>query len=77
MNQEKARRALKKVALKEGVSVDEVRHEIEIAINEAANSPDPKVRAYWDNISARKGRLPTPEEAVLLLADRVTKKQHP
>lgn len=71
MNTTKAKKALLQVALKEGVSVDEVQREIELAISVAANSTDPKVRAFWLNMTPRKGQLPTPEEAILYIANIV------
>lgn len=73
MNTAKAQKALLQVALKEGASLDEVRREIGLAISAAANSTDPQARAFWLNISPRKGQLPTPEEAILYIANMVAK----
>lgn len=72
MNVKKAGTALKQVALKEGVSVDTVRHEIGIAIAAAAKSSDPEARAFWMSIPHKEAR-PTPEEAIAYIADMATK----
>ncbi len=67
MNAAKAERALKQLAKKEGVSVEAVRHEIEIAIAEARKSTDPKAQAFWKAVP-HKGEYPTPEEVIVHLA---------
>lgn len=46
-------RAFEKIARKEGVSVDEVRREIQKAIDDAMQSDDPAVQSYWKNIKAK------------------------
>ena len=70
MKKSKGARAIKKVAVKERVSVAEVRGEIEKAINEAMADPDPAVRAYWAGIP-KKGEKPTPEEVIAYMADNI------
>jgi len=45
-----AKWALQQVAQQEGVSIETVRREIEIAISEALKSPDPKAKAFWLSI---------------------------
>lgn len=67
MNVVKAERALKQLAKKEGVSVETVRHEIEIAIAEARKSTDPKAQKFWKTVP-HKGEYPTPEEVIVHLA---------
>jgi len=67
MNTTKAKKALKQLAKREGVSVETVRHEIEIAIAAARKSTDPKARAFWKSVP-RKGEYPTPEEVIVHLA---------
>lgn len=57
-------------ARKEGISVDEVRCEIQKAIDDAMQSDDPAVQAYWKKIKY-KGEKPTPEEVVLYIAKQV------
>ena len=67
VNVAKAERALKQLAKKEGVSVETVRHEIEIAISAARKSTDPKAQNFWKSVP-RKGEYPTPEEVIVHLA---------
>ena len=67
MNTAKAKKALKQLAKREGVSVETVRHEIEIAIAEARKSTDPKAQAFWKSVP-HKGEYPTPEEVIVHLA---------
>ena len=63
MDKLKVIRAFEKIAKKEGISVDEVRCEIQKAIDDAMQSDDPAVQAYW--------KKPTPEEVVLYIAKQV------
>lgn len=70
MNLKITERALEKVAQKEGVSVDEIKREIEMAIGIAYSNPDPKIQSRWKNIP-KKGKIPTPEEVIAQLAKEV------
>lgn len=70
MEKSKVIRAFEKIARKEGISVDEVRQEIQKAIDDAMQSDDPAVQAYWRKIKF-KGDKPTPEEVVLYIAKQV------
>lgn len=70
MEKSKVIRAFEKIARKEGISVDEVRQEIQKAIVDAMQSDDPAVQAYWRKIKF-KGKKPTPEEVVLYIAKQV------
>ena len=70
MDKSKVIRAFEKIARKEGISVDEVRCEIQKAIDDAMQSDDPAVQAYWKKIKY-KGEKPTPEEVVLYIAKQV------
>lgn len=63
MDTAKAKKALKKLAKQKGVSVESVRHEIEIAITEGMKSPEPQAQSFWKYIPC-KGRKPTPEEVI-------------
>jgi hypothetical protein len=63
MNPKKAQRALKQIAKRDSVTVEEVRREIQIAIVSAQRNPDPRVRAFWESVT-RKGTTPTPEEVI-------------
>lgn len=70
MNTEKAKRALKKLAKRKGVSEETVRREIEVAIAEAMKSTDPQAQAFWKSIP-HNGERPTPEEVITCIADMV------
>jgi len=67
---ESARRAIEGVALKEGLTVEEVRASMMEAIEEAFNSPDPIVQARWAQIP-REGDIPTPEELIIWVGKRL------
>ena len=73
MNQKKAVKAFKKIATREGVSVAEVRKEIQKAIDIGLASPDPAVQEQWSKMPHR-GEKPTPEEVVVYLAKRAKSK---
>lgn len=59
----KSKSILEIVAEKESVSVEEVRREIQLAIDDAMKNPDPKIQAQWRKIP-KKGKKPTPEEVI-------------
>lgn len=54
---------LTRLALQNGVSVPEIRKEIEQAIKAGMENPDPEVRESWHTIP-RKGKIPTVEEVI-------------
>ena len=58
------KKALKAGAKAGGVSLADIRADIEATIDEAMNSPDPEVQAYFGN------KRPTPEEYIY----KITKK---
>ena len=68
MNKLRGLEAIRRVALQNGVSMVEVRKEIELAIDVGMANPDPKIQAHWAKI-LRKGRKPTPEEVIIYLAE--------
>ena len=68
----KARSAIKQIADREGVSVSEVRREIQAAIDEGMKSTDKSIQAYWSRIP-RKGTKPTPEEVIDFIAKSIKK----
>lgn len=70
MKERQATKAFEKIAMREGISVAEVREEIQKAIDEAMKSNDPAVQAYWKKMSY-KGEKPTPEEVVVYIATQV------
>lgn len=63
MNTKKVKRVLEQVAQKRRVSVEDVRHEIELIIASGQEHPDPEIKAFWQAVP-RKGEKPTPEEVV-------------
>lgn len=69
-----AGRALEEIARKNGVSVEEVRGQITLAILAGMRDPSPSVQAYWRRIPAAR-EIPTPEEVIAFMAKEVAKKQ--
>ena len=76
MNKKKVERSLKKIAKQYGVSVEEVRRDINLAAITAKENPDPKIQAFWDSIPSKSDN-PTPEEVVAHIAGIVDKKNKP
>lgn len=68
MNITKAQCALERTAQMNGVSVNQVYKEIEIAISEAMESNDKHVQAMWAKIPC-SGDRPTPVELVAFLGE--------
>ena len=71
--QNAADRALRKIAEREGVTVDSVRRQIQIAMINGLSSTDPKVKAFWDSIP-RENEIPTPEELILYISGTIVHK---
>lgn len=69
-----AEKALKTIASREGVSVEQVRKHIQLAMLSGLVSSDATVRACWASISSR-GEVPTPEEVIAACASRVNMKE--
>ncbi|HNX13378.1 MAG TPA: sporulation initiation factor Spo0A [Oscillospiraceae bacterium] len=69
MNKEKIAGVLEKVALLNGVTVEEVRREIGMAIMEGMSNPDPKAKANWAEMEADHGIL-SPEDVIDCLVQR-------
>lgn len=61
MTQKEVDKILSKVAKENGVSLNTVKKEIIIALEEAQKNPDPLVQACWASIP-KKGRTITIEE---------------
>lgn len=59
----KAKNAISKVALKNGISENEVRAEIQKVIDEGMKNTSPQAVTFWGKIP-RKGEKPTPEEFI-------------
>lgn len=57
---------LKQIAVKNSVSVAQVRRDIQAALDEGWNSRDKKVREYWSKIPTRHEK-PTLKEVILFM----------
>lgn len=65
----------KEVAKQFNTTPDEVKNEIQQAIDEAFNNPDPEIRRFWDNIP-RKGDRPTAEEVIEYMSYKIMKRHN-
>lgn len=63
-------KALHIIAMQEGVTVEEVRKQIKLAMLSGMRSQDPVVQARWERIPC-KGELPMPEELITYIATQV------
>lgn len=63
MKMSKEYKIYQKIASTEGVSVEQVRKDIETAIETGLSNPDPDVQRIWSSIPCKNNR-PTPEELV-------------
>lgn len=70
-----ARKALRLVAMREGVSVSYVEAEIQKAMLYGMNSSDPQVRAQWDRIPCA-GDYPTPEEFIVWITSEFAREDY-
>jgi hypothetical protein len=68
-----AENAIRKIALREGVSIEYVRTQMKIAMLNGLCSTDPEVKAFWDGIPREK-EAPTPEELIIYIAEVVKRK---
>lgn len=68
-----AENAIRKIALREGVTVEYVRKQIQIAMINGLCSNDPEVKAFWDSIPREK-EAPSPEELILYVSEMVKRK---
>lgn len=60
--------AIKKIAERDGVSVEYVRKQMQIAMLNGLCSTDPKIKKFWDSIP-KEGDIPTPEELIVYTAE--------
>lgn len=65
------KKILKRIAKREGISVEEVYREIQVAIEMAYANPDPAVQAVWKNIPMPYGK-PGPEDVIAYCVEKVT-----
>ena len=61
------------IAMKHHTTVEDVRREMEIALQNGLSNPDPAIRAQWAKIPS-KGSIPTLEEFVSYLASQIKKR---
>lgn len=74
MKKEKSNKDLfKAIAGKEGISSDEARKEMELAIHEARNNPDPEKRAKFKKLFG--DRIPTLEEFIYVVTREVKEQE--
>ncbi len=66
----RATNALNEVARNHGITLDEVRKEIDDAIAEARSCPDPIVQAKWKEIPCA-GEVPTAEEVMVYVLEKM------
>jgi hypothetical protein len=64
-----AEKALKIIASREGVSVEQVRKHIQLAMLSGLVSSDTTIRACWASIPSC-GEVPTPEEVIAFCASK-------
>ena len=71
MQQRNFEEILTVIARKHHSTVDDVRREMEIALQEGLSNPDPFIRAQWARIPS-KGPTPTLEELVTYIAAQIS-----
>lgn len=64
------KRSFEKIAKSEGITTDEVRNEIALAISYALKSDNPKVQNFWKNIPC-EGDTPTVDEVINYIATQL------
>jgi len=72
MKRSNYKKALRKLAKKHGLPVDEISRDIDIAIKEAQAHPDIAVQSRWADIPS-KDPMPTSEETMKYLAKKFSK----
>ena len=70
MEKSKGEEAIAKLAAQKGVSTEDIRREIQIAIDTGMASQDPNVQAFWKKM-LNKGVKPTPEDVIVYIAKQV------
>ncbi len=68
-----AESAIRKIAEREGVSVDSVRKHIQLAMLNGLCSNDPQIKAFWDRVP-RTSTVPTPEELITYLSKSIVRR---
>ena len=73
MSLDKARRAIELTARREGITAEQVRQEIQEAIDRAFDNPPNDLAAYKIRQIPCKGERPTPEEFIVYVAEQASK----
>ena len=66
MYKEKKKGIIERIAAKYNVSSEKAREEMQIAINNARNNPNPETQAYFTELFG--DRTPTPEEFIMIVS---------
>jgi hypothetical protein len=68
-----AENAIRQIAIREGVTIEYVRKQMQIAMINGLCSSDPEVKAFWDSIPREK-EVPSPEELIIYVSEIVKRK---
>ena len=68
-----AENAIRQIAIREGVTIEYVRKQMQIAMINGLCSSDSDVKAFWDSIPREK-EVPTPEELIIYISEMVKRK---
>ena len=77
MNKNKLRvaeNAIKEIARRDGVTVEYVRVQMQIAMMNGLCSTDPRIKEFWKHVP-RDGEIPTPEELIIHTAELVKRRR--
>ena len=77
MKASKGRKAIEQTAIKRGVSVEEVRRELEEAIDAGMKSTEPSAVLFWDKLSKNRTVRPTPEQFIVAATKMVDDQRKP
>lgn len=64
--------AIAELAVREGVSVEDIRRELQFIIDAGLTLLSPRARAYWSNL-INNGVAPTPENLIVYMAEYIKK----
>ena len=67
MKDNRMKNVIENVAKQNGVTPEEVRKEIQLAIDEAVKTDDPNAKMIWNLLSC-DGKTPSPEAVIYFLA---------
>lgn len=62
--------ALKRIAMRYNKSVEEIREDMRVAIDEAMSNPKPEVVQVWQKYK-KNGYKPSPEEYIMMLLSEI------